>query len=270
MRTLFLTRKSLLSFVVILFLISSVPVTFAVGPEVSVEPIPLDPEVRTEIEKYLGAGVLGKPVEPPIIEDPIAFMDLGPEYDFLVKMVHGEKKDQVHTVRSRRLERVGEDDDNAAWSLRVGEETWFGETTADGDFVQHSGSETGHGILVRYDPPQPIITKGMVPGSSNTTRINVQVSDLARPERSTYRGHLDLVHSYLGAYEVTVPAGRFEAALFEWKYSGKIGPANIRDVQYWFLAKNYGLIARIDKLHVSAFLIYQQRSRNAGVLVERR
>jgi hypothetical protein len=124
--------------------------------------------------------------------------------------------------------------------------------------------------VVRYDPPQPIVTKGMAPGSSNETRIDVQVFDLARPDRRKYRGHLDLVHSYLGAYEVTVPAGRFEAALFEWKYSGKIGPAKVQDVQYWFLAKGYGLIARIDKLHVSAFLIYHQRSRNAGVLVERR
>jgi len=59
----------------------------------------------------------------------------------------------------------------------------------------------------------------------------VNVYDLGDPKKVSHSGSLDVIYSYLGTYRVTVPAGSYDAALVKWSYSGKIGPANIKDSQ---------------------------------------
>ncbi len=58
--------------------------------------------------------------------------------------------------------------------------------------------------------------------------------------------------------------------LFKWQYEGKVGPANVKDDQYWFFAEGMGPIARIDMKDVSAFLVYSDKSKVGAVLVERK
>ena len=53
-------------------------------------------------------------------------------------------------------------------------------------------------------------------------------------------------------------------------YDGKVGPAKVKDSQYWFLAEGVGPVARIDKKDISAMLIYRDKSKIAGVLLSRR
>ncbi len=53
-------------------------------------------------------------------------------------------------------------------------------------------------------------------------------------------------------------------------YDGKVGPARVKDDQYWFFADGVGPVARIDKKDISAMLVYRDKSKVAGVLVERR
>ena len=110
----------------------------------------------------------------------------------------------------------------------------------------------------------------MKPGTSRSMCINVRVFDLSRPDKPSHSGHLDLTYTYVAAYEVTVPAGTYEAALFKWNYDGKVGPPRVEDDQYWFFAEGVGPVARIDKKDISAVLIYRDTSKIASVLVSRK
>ena len=90
----------------------------------------------------------------------------------------------------------------------------------------------------------------------------------ARPSVS-HSGSLGLTYSYIGAYKVTVPAGTYDAALIKWTYNGSVGPANIEDTQYRFLAEDVGVVASVDKKDISAMLIYNDHSKYGKVLVSR-
>ena len=96
----------------------------------------------------------------------------------------------------------------------------------------------------------------------------MKVYDLSDPKEVSHRGYFNMIYTYVGAYEVTVPAGKFHASLFRSEYKGKIGPASVEDVQYRFLAKGVGPVALIEKLDVSAFLVYHDHTKYGKVLVE--
>ena len=65
---------------------------------------------------------------------------------------------------------------------------------------------------------------------------------------------------------MTVPAGTYDAALVKCSYSGKIGPANIKDSQYRFLAPNVGMVAMVQIRSISALLIYNDHSKRGKLL----
>ena len=96
---------------------------------------------------------------------------------------------------------------------------------------------------------------GLQPGQSVTSSHTVEVSDLSNLTAVSHSGTLDVTYSHLGNFRVTVPAGTYDAALVKWSYSGKIGPANIKDSQYRFFAPNVGMVAMIQIRRVSALLI---------------
>ena len=99
---------------------------------------------------------------------------------------------------------------------------------------------------------------------SGATVATDELDDLDEPQE------VDLTYTCVGAYEVTVPAGTFETVLFSWRYDGKVGPARVKDDQYWFFADGLGPVARINMKDISAMLVYRDTSKVAGVLVERR
>ncbi len=223
----------------------------------------LPAQVRTEIEKYLGKGVVGQAIPAPTIDDPAGFLGLGERRVLQIKVLYGKMAGQTRDVRISRLERP---DPRPAWRLDAGDESSFGEIDESGNFVQCSSQDRNHGVIARYEPPQPILLKGMQPGDSRKMRIAVNIVDLARPDKTKHKGHLDLVYSYIGSYEVTVPAGTYETVLFGWRFDGKIGPAKIKDDQYWFFAEGVGPVARINTKNISAMLLYRDTTKIAGVL----
>ncbi len=229
--------------------------------------IELRSQDRKEIEKYLGKGVVGKAVEARSIDDPAKFMGMGHEPQHLtVKVVHGKMAGKTREISIGPLDRK---DERPAWRLEAGDDVWFGEVDENGNFVQYTTQDCKQGVITRYDPPEPILYKGMKPGDSERFRIDVAVFDLARPDRKKYQGYLDVTYSYLGAYEVAVPAGTYNAVLFKWSYVGKVGPAKIKDDQYFFFAEGIGPIARIHKKDISAAIVYRDKTKVAGVLTSR-
>jgi hypothetical protein len=53
-----------------------------------------------------------------------------------------------------------------------------------------------------------------------------------------------------------------------WDYTGKIGPATIKDSQYRFLASGAGEVAMIQIRSISALLVYSDHTKR-GKLLER-
>ena len=63
--------------------------------------------------------------------------------------------------------------------------------------------------------------------------------------------------TYVGGYQVTVPAGTFDTILIRFAYRGKVGPADVVYTAWYFFAKDIGLVAMVNLEDVSAFWIYR-------------
>ncbi len=107
---------------------------------------------------------------------------------------------------------------------------------------------------------------GLQPGQSVKSSHKVEVYDLSNLNVISHAGSLDVTYSHLGTFRVTVPAGTYDAALVKWSYSGKIGPANIKDSQYRFFAPNVGMVAMIQIRSISALLIYNDHTKRGKLL----
>jgi hypothetical protein len=121
-------------------------------------------------------------------------------------------------------------------------------------------------VLSRFTPGDPLILPGLQAGQSAKSSVKVEVYDLGNLKKVSHSGSLDVTYTYLGTYRVTVPAGSYDAALVKWSYSGKIGPANIKDSQYRFLAPGAGMVAMIQIRSISAMLVYNDHTKRGKLL----
>ena len=65
---------------------------------------------------------------------------------------------------------------------------------------------------------------------------------------------------------VKVPHGTHEARLIRIEYNGSIGPASINARRYTFVAKGIGPVAYTDMRDISAFIFFNDDTRQSGVL----
>lgn len=124
-------------------------------------------------------------------------------------------------------------------------------------------------VITSAKPALPIMFKGMKPGESSQGETVLKVHDLSDPTDLKYKGHLKVTHTYVGAYEVNVPAGKFQTVLIRSTYDGKVGPAHVVDGEYAFYAKGVGVVASIERKHVTAFLFYNKRKKTPKVLIRK-
>lgn len=229
--------------------------------------IPLPDGDRRELEKYLGTGVIGAPVAAQPLGTVTDYFSRSEKVVFTFQSLQGKDAGKPVAGHFAWLQRQ---EDARAWQFDAGgRNVLFGRATKAGTIELLSGQDREQGVVSRYAPAQPLLVPGLKPGTTRQARIAVSVFDLAKPDRQTHSGSLDLVHTYVGAYSVTVPAGTFDAALLRWAYKGKVGPASISDVQYRFLARGTGVVAMVESVDVSAMLVYRDSTRIARVLVKR-
>ena len=136
----------------------------------------------------------------------------------------------------------------------------------DGSIVSPSEQDLTQGVLTQYAPARLVLAPGMQPGVPQTTTLQVNVYNIGDLSSVTHTGTLTLTVTYLGRYQVTVPAGTYPAALVKWQYNGQVGPATVSDVEYRFFADGVGPVAAIDKQDVSAFLVYNNSTKFGKVL----
>jgi hypothetical protein len=213
------------------------------------------------LEEQLGEGVVGQPV---------AGRALTPKFEPLrdgtwtYRIVSGEAKGETEQHVVKRLEHHPW---GAGWRYTVdNKERLFAKQLDDGSLMFVTEEDPDQGVISRYRPAQPGLLMGLAPGESRSSSIGVEVSDLGSPEVVSHKGTLEVTYSYLGAYKVTTPAGAYDAALIRWTYKGKVGPATVDDTQYRFFAENVGMVASVEKLDVSALLVYQSHKKVGKLL----
>ncbi len=217
----------------------------------------------TMLHELLGQGVVGQPV---------AGAKLTPEFaplrdgTWTYRYVGGKDAGQTEQHVVERLER---DPTGASWRYAVGTKgIVFIKKMKDGSLTFVTEENAEQAVLTRYEPPEPGLLVGLAPGDTRSSSVAVQVSDLSDPTVVSHKGKLEVTYSYLGAYKVTTPAGTYDAALIKWTYKGKVGPAKVDDTQYRFFAPKVGMLASVDHLDVSAFLVYQKQAKFGKLLVQ--
>jgi hypothetical protein len=213
------------------------------------------------LTELLGAGVVGEPVAGSTLTAKFAPLHEG---SWTYQVVSGKRQGQSE---QHVVEPLQNDPSGADWRYTVdGVGAVSIAQTDDQSLTFVSEEDLAQAVITRYSPAEPGLLTGLAPGDSRTSSIAVEVADLSSPDEISHRGKLKVTYSYLGAYEVTTPAGTYDAALIKWTYQGKVGPADVDDTQYRFFAENVGMVASIDKLDVSALFVYHEHSKFGKVL----
>lgn len=215
------------------------------------------------ITNLLGPGVLGAAVAANPIADPANLIPLTPAtWGFQITGGPNQGATEAHVLQANP-----QPGPVSQWQYTSGDSTIYAlGTAADGSIVSESEQDLSQGVLTRYSPPRPVLTPGMQPGVPQVSTIQVSVYDSSDPSTLTHSGSLNLTLTYLGRYQVTVPAGSYPAALIKWQFNGQVGPATVNDVEYRFFADGVGPVAAIDKQSVAAFLVYNSDTKYGKVL----
>ena len=223
--------------------------------------VPLSAEDQKALA-LLGEGVVGKALPAQPIEDAGKFLDLkaGP-HTFRVVSGKDKGKMQVETYSS-----LGTKDGSQHWKRTIGDQYDEFLALSAGATGKTAETEKEHGYRATFDPPMHEHV-GIAPGESVNIESKLRVSTEKDPDDIKYTGKMNSKITYLGAYQVKVPAGTFDAVLVKADFKLHVGPADVEDTQYTFFAQGVGKVAEIEALRISAALIYHSHSKTAKVLV---
>jgi hypothetical protein len=225
--------------------------------------MPLPADVRADLDKYLGVGVVGDPIaSPPLMIADDYLPPLGTAMTYRVIEKDEPARNETHMVRATTDPpfapgwRYARDPAGALYLQKAG----------DGGAVVVGEEDRDNEVISRFTPGEPLLIAGLKPGESRTVAVKVQVAALSKPKKVTHKGALSITYTYIGTYKLTLPAGRFEAQLIKWEYRGSVGPADIEQTDYRFLAPHAGLVAMIESRHISAMLIYNDKTKLGKLL----
>jgi hypothetical protein len=220
--------------------------------------IPMSAENSKDM-KLFGEGVVGKAVAAKPLTDLAHAAAVG-EGTWEFKIVAGDDEGKSTTEIFKKTKdghwqrSLGK---NMIEYMKLSADAWSKFAETDLDFEYRSD----------FDPPVHH-AGAWKPGDSTTIESDIKVTKVGEPDDVKYSGHMKATVSYEGAYEITTPAGKFEAALMKGVYDIKVGPADVKDVQYLFYAPGVGKVAEIEALSVSALLIYHSHDKTAKVLTK--
>ena len=214
----------------------------------------------------LGEGVVGKALPAWPINDTGRLMPLR-KGKWTYQITAGEREGKRQVMSIFRTDRK---DEQRLWNRTlVGDWTEFLSVTGNGAINLVSEVYLKQDAIVHYAPMLPVMFDGMKPGDKTRVETEIKIYDLHDPTSLKYSGRLKVIHAYLGVYEITVPAGKYEAALIRSSYKGKVGPAHVVDGGYTFYAKDVGMVASIERMHITAFIFYDKRTKTPKVLIRK-
>jgi hypothetical protein len=225
--------------------------------------IPLSDGDRAQLEALLGKGVVGEALPSAPMKNTESYLPRAGRTLTYQVVTQGEKP----TIEIHEIAETTDAAFKPGWHYSVGDAgEMFIQKDPAGRAVTNAEKDLDKKVLSRFIPGDPLVPSGLQPGQSVTSSHRVEVYDLSNLTEVSHSGSLDVTYSHLGTFRVTVPAGSYEAALVKWSYSGKIGPANIKDSQYRFLAPNVGMVAMIQIRSISALLIYNDHTKRGKLL----
>lgn len=214
--------------------------------------LPLPASDQKELSAHLGPGVVGQALPSKPIDDPLLYFPLQ-ERTLSYQITAGQK---AGTNQTLHIEKGKRPNGRPAWRFGLTPSIeGFIRQTSEGDLIMPAVSDSEEGVVIVTTPPNPFVLKGMQPGESRTLSQTVAVYYLDDPTSRDYSGTLKGTYTYVGTYQVTVPAGTYDAILLRLNYEGKIGPASTQDTAYYFFAAGVGLVAMVSQEDVEAFWI---------------
>jgi len=212
----------------------------------------LPPADQQAIAAKLGSGVVGKALPSKPIQDPSVYFPLQ-DKALTYQVMAGSNAGNMQTLSLAKARRPS---GKPAWRFQLSPSLQaFIRQTPEGDLVMPAVSDLKEGVVVVTTPANPFVIVGMKPGESRPFSQKVSVNYLDDPTDQDYSGSLSGTYTFMGTYEVTVPAGTYNAVLFRVKCEGKVGPAHTQDTAYYFFAPGVGVVAMITQEDVTAFWI---------------
>ena len=214
--------------------------------------LPLPPEDQQKITTELGAGVVGQALPSKPIDDVSSYFPLQEKVS-TYQVTAGPNGGNTQTLGLSKTRRPN---GKSAWRFQFSPKlAGFIHQTEDGNLMMPAVTDTSEGAVIISTPANPFVLKGMKPGESRAYSQQVSVIALDDPTDQEYSGSLNGTYTYVGTYQVTVPAGTFPAILIRLKCSGKVGPADTKDSAYYFFAPGVGVVAMITQEDATAFWI---------------
>jgi len=214
----------------------------------------------------LGKGVVGKALPAKPIADTARLMPLN-EGKWTYRVLAGSHKG---TNQKDIIARPKHDESGKSWRRVVGKKYIDYYRVRNGGKIEMASEvDLVEDVITTYTPRFPVIFNGMRPGVQSEVETDIKVYDLHDPTDEKYKGHLKIVYTYVGAYEVIVPAGKYQTILIKSSYTGKVGPASVKDVGYMFYAEGVGIVAAVERSHVTAYLFYDKKTKTPKVLVHK-
>lgn len=227
------------------------------------EVLPLPAEDQKELAALLGAGVVGSPLPSKPIDDPSVYFPLQ-ERKQSYQLTSGKHAGETRTLQVARGQRPG---GTPAWRFELSSALFaFVNQGSGGDLTMPAVADHGEGVVIVTTPANPFVLKGMKPGETRSFTQTVAVNYLDDPGKQEYSGSLNGTYTYVGTYQVTVPAGTYEAILLRMKFAGKVGPAHTEDTAYYLLAPGVGMVAMVSQEDVEAFWLIHIDTSSGKVL----
>ena len=228
--------------------------------------IPLPPSDQQALTKYLGPGVVGAALPSDPIADATTYFPLADKV-FVFQVTSGSNSGAVQNLDLKQSQRPT---GAPAWRYQLTPSlAAFINSNAGGDLLMPAVSDSDKGVVVVTTPANPFVLKGMKPGESRSFSQTVVVNYLDDPTKKDWGGNLNAIYTYVGTYQVTVPAGGFKSILIRFAYTGKVGPADITYTAYYLFAPGIGLVATVNLEDVSAFWIIHIDTTTGRVLVSK-
>jgi hypothetical protein len=225
--------------------------------------VPLPAADRAQLDKYLGAGVVGDPIPSPALMTAASYLPAN-GVTLIYRVI---EKDEPARTETHKVEATTDPKFAPGWRyVAAPMGAMYFQTSSDGGAVIAGDEDNDNEVLSRFTPGEPLMIVGLKPGDSRKVTVQVRVSDLSKPDKITHKGSLAITYTYIGAYKVKVPAGSFDAVLIKWDYKGSVGPADVEQTDYRFIAPHAGMVAMVQSRHISAMLIYNDKTKLGKLL----
>ena len=224
------------------------------------------PAADAKALELLGDGVIGKAIPAPPLDEPLAwYMGASGGGEWTYHVVKGKKKE----MRVETIKPAPERDGQKTWTQQIGNEfVQYMQLFKNGNFGKYSEDDLEMTLTTHFKPGI-FLTPGLAPGKTFEVKQKALVYKPDNLKKTVYEGRMDVKLTYVGAYELNTPAGKFPTVLMRAEFDIEIGPAKIKDVQYSFFSKGVGKVAEIEELKVAALLIYHSHDKTAKVLAKK-